>query len=132
MAFLILDTDVASFCFKGDNRSRLYQPHLAGNVLVLSFMTVAELRYWAKVRRWGVARRAKMEEFLKKFLVYPYDDALCTMWAELIHEARFKGRQIDCADAWIAATAVLYGIPLVTHNASDFNDLDALVVISET
>ena len=95
-------------------------------------MTVAELRCWAKVRSWGVTRRAKMEEFLKEFLIHPYDDALCTMWAELTHQARLKGMRINCADAWVAATAVLHRIPLVTHNASDFNYLDALVVISET
>jgi len=27
------------------------------------------------------------------------------------------GRPIECGDAWIAATAIRYGLPLLTHNA---------------
>lgn len=38
---------------------------------------------------------------------------------------------ISAADAWIAATALLYGVPLVTHNRKDFEGIDGLVVISE-
>jgi predicted nucleic acid-binding protein len=41
-----------------------------------------------------------------------------------------KGRPIQVADAWIAATALLYGIPLVTHNPADFAGVDGLRLIT--
>jgi peptidase E len=59
-----------------------------------------------------------MEEYLRNFIVYPFDRALCLKWAEVSDCARRNGRPIQCADAWIAATAVLHRIPLVTHNDS--------------
>ncbi|HKQ76312.1 MAG TPA: hypothetical protein VJ810_21640 [Blastocatellia bacterium] len=35
------------------------------------------------------------------------------------------------AVAWIAATALLYGLELVTHNATDFDNLPGLTIITE-
>ena len=36
------------------------------------------------------------------------------------------GRPIGCPDAWVAAVA-LYGVPLVTHNKSDYLGVANLV-----
>src|SRR6266511_777026 len=131
MASVVVDTAVVSFLFKRDSRAEWYRPHLSGKLLVLSFMTVAELDRWALERNWGRARRARMEESLQNFIVYPFDRALCLKWAEVSDRARRIGRRIECADAWIAATAVLHNITLVTHNASDYAGVDGLTVISE-
>jgi len=40
------------------------------------------------------------------------------------------GRRIECADAWIAATALLYGAPLLTHNRSHSLGVPGLSLIS--
>lgn len=45
--------------------------------------------------------------------------------------ARRAGRPIQTADAWIAATALLYGATLVTHNAADFAGVPGLLVVAE-
>ena len=94
-------------------------------------MTVAELDRWALQRNWGEARRATMEERLRQFVLPPVDRDLCHKWAEVTEGARRNGFNISCADAWVAATAVAYNIPLVTHNAADFRGIDNLIVISE-
>ncbi len=39
---------------------------------------------------------------------------------------------METADAWIAATALLYGAPLVTHNRSDYLGVPELTIISES
>ena len=39
----IVDTDVVSMLFKGDTRAQRYRAHLAGRLLGVSFMTLAEL-----------------------------------------------------------------------------------------
>jgi predicted nucleic acid-binding protein len=127
----VVDTDVVSFAFKGDSRAAAYQPHLDGRLLVISFMTLAELDQWALVHNWGQRRRAALEAHLASFTVFPYDRDLCRWWAAVSAEARRAGRPIQCADAWIAATALLYGVPLVTHNPNDYAGVSSLALISE-
>lgn len=94
-------------------------------------MTVAELDRWSLQRNWGEDRRNKMEEHLRNFVTYPFDRALCRQWAYVIDGERRKGRIISIPDAWIAATALLYNIPLVTHNYDDFTNVEGLGLISE-
>jgi len=132
VAAVVVDTDVVSFLFKRDARAESYRRHLDGKLSVISFMTVAELYRWSLDRRWGSTRCAAMEEHLHNFVVYPFHRGLCRKWAEASHSAKLKGRRINCADAWVAATALLHGIPLVTHNRTHFAGVDNLVVISES
>jgi predicted nucleic acid-binding protein len=42
-----------------------------------------------------------------------------------------QGRVIGTADAWIAATALLNNVPLVSHNRRDFEKVTGLKLISE-
>jgi predicted nucleic acid-binding protein len=44
--------------------------------------------------------------------------------------AQLCGRRIDCADAWVAATALLCGAPLITHNRNDYLGVPGLSLIS--
>ena len=127
----LVDTDVVSFLLKRDSRAALYRPHLADRLLVISFMTLAELDRWALERNWSEARRARMEEQLRQYVIYPSDRALCRTWAEVMHMARRRGRPIQTADAWIAATALLHGLPLVSHNRKDFAGVAGLTLIAE-
>jgi len=128
----VLDTDVVSFLFKGDDRAELYRPHLIGKLLVISFMTLAELDRWALARNWGEARRARMEQHLRNFVVYPFHRDLCIKWAEVTVQRNRIGRPISCADAWIGATALFQDIPLISHNGSHFQDIEGLKVITIT
>jgi predicted nucleic acid-binding protein len=101
----------------------LYKPHLEGDTLsAINFMTSAELEQWAVFRRSGPAKRDELISFAKEeFVTIDSNEALCAMWAEVRGQANRVGRQIDVADAWIAATALLYNAELVTHNAGHFD-----------
>jgi tRNA(fMet)-specific endonuclease VapC len=127
---VVVDTDVVSYLFKGDTRAHLYHAHLAGRLQVVSFMTVAELDAWAELHRWGATRRDRMEQLLSTFLIFFPDRRLCRLWAGVSTAARRAGRPIGAADAWIAATALLYGVPLVTHNPDDFASVPGLIVLT--
>ena len=61
-----------------------------------------------------------MERYLRGVEVHHSDRAACRNWAEVTRRAARRGRPILCADAWIAATALTLGVPLVTHNAADY------------
>ena len=130
MNSVVVDTDVASFLFKNHPIAALYDADLIGHTLVISFMTLAELDRWAIQSKWGAARRNWLRLYLDPFVVLPYSRALCTRWAEVTVDARASGHRIECADAWIAATALLYGLPLVTHNRNDYLGVPALSLIS--
>jgi tRNA(fMet)-specific endonuclease VapC len=129
---VVVDTDVLSFIFKEDSRGDLYLPHLNSKLVVISFMTLAETDRWALERNWGRTKRRQMEEFLKQFVVSPFNRDLCLNWARAMHSARQNGRPIQTADGWVAATALLHGIPLVTHNLKHLLGVDGLQVVSES
>jgi predicted nucleic acid-binding protein len=133
MRVVLVDTDVVSFLFKGDTRGDLYKAHIQGDALpAISFMTLAELEQWAILHNWGPAKRDELSAFVKDgFVTIDSNDALCRMWAEVRGQVRRDGRHIEVADAWIAATALLYGAPLLTHNGADFVTVEGLDVISE-
>jgi predicted nucleic acid-binding protein len=128
---LVVDTDVVSFVFKRDTRGTLYKPHLAGKLMIVSFTTVAELYQWARLYDWGKAKRGKLGQYLQGFVVIHSSDDLCLKWADVRSEATKQGRPIDTADAWIAATALLHNVPLVTHNRKHYGAVAGLTIISQ-
>jgi tRNA(fMet)-specific endonuclease VapC len=132
MAVRIVDTDVWSYLYKGRDEAKLYEPHLFGNVLVISFQTQAELLRGALAANWGVQRRQHLESRLNKYMVEPSSYDLSVRWAEAMNSARRNGRPIAAADAWVAATALHLGVPLITHNRNDFVGVDRLTIISES
>jgi len=131
MAILIIDTDVWSYLYKGRKEAKLYEPHLQGNILVISFQTQAELLRWARTAAWGERQRQNLKLRLQNYVIEHSSDALSVRWAEAMESARHNGRPISAADAWIAATALHLSVPLVTHNRSHFIGVDGLNVISE-
>jgi tRNA(fMet)-specific endonuclease VapC len=131
MPTVVVDTNVLSYLHKRHENAKLYRPHLEGNLKVISFMTVAELYRWAVERGWGDRRKAELDERLKDYVIYSVNRPLCLQWATITAGASSNGTPIDANDAWIAATALLHGFPLVTHNRKDFECVSGLKVVSE-
>lgn len=67
----VVDTDVVSMLFKGDSGALGYRSHIAGRLLGISFMTLAELERWSLERSWGAARTAELKRHLKNYTVLP-------------------------------------------------------------
>src|SRR5258708_33555132 len=130
-ARLVVDTDVASFIFKWHPESApRYVDIVRGCELIVSFMTVAEMRQGALDASWGPRKCAVLEAYLADFSVLHSDSLLCSTWAAVRNESTQKGRPIISADAWIAATALVLAAPLVTNNLKDYRHLDKLQIIS--
>ncbi len=122
----IVDTEP----FKGDTRALAYRPPIAGRLLGISFMTLAKLDRWSLERAWGQGRKLELAQRLTRYAVLPVSRELCTKWAEVAFAARRKGRPIQTADAWIAASALHYHVPLITNNRDDYSLVDGLALLS--
>ncbi len=128
----IVDTDVFSYLYKRDSRAVLYYRYLADETKFISFMTLAELRTWTLQNDWGERKKRQLENFIaENYGVIYADDNLCKTWAKIRSDARKNGNPIKTADAWVASVAVLFDIPLVTHNRRHFENVENLKIISE-
>ncbi len=126
MDTILLDTNIVSFIFKGDSRIIPYEPFLKGKRFAISFMTVAELFQWAAVRKWGIQKINQLETYLHNYAVLPVDTESCRLWGQIRADCQTVGRPISPQDAWIAATALRFDLPLVTHNAADFEPVKGI------
>ena len=119
MSTVLLDTTVASLVHpkKSDDALRAkYEGDMKGQILALSFQSVAELWSWAEENNWGTTLRHGLEVFLQEFLIIPYDSELAKTWARLSTHCKRIGRRLEAGDAWIAASAAHYNLMLLTHD----------------
>jgi len=128
---VFLDTNIISYLFNRDTRAALYRPHLENRIVYLSFMTVAEMYFGADRARWGQARRHRLNMFLRGDPVVQSTPEICVLWGQITATCEHQGRRIPAADAWIAACALRFDAPLVTHNRKDFEAVPDLQIISE-
>jgi tRNA(fMet)-specific endonuclease VapC len=130
-ARLVVDTDVASFIFKWHPVfAPRYVSMFASAELIVSFMTLAEMRQGALAANWGSRKCDLLEAYLADFSVLNSDNLLCSTWAQVRNESARKGRPMSPADAWIAASALVLSAPLVTNNAKDYHHLSGLQLVS--
>lgn len=128
---VILDTCIVSYLMRGGREAEAYVPHVEGRLLAICFVTVGELDYGAEKSRWGERKRRELETTLRNFVVIPYDHDIARAYGRLVAERQRNGAPIAPNDAWIAACTLRHGIPLITHNAKDFQGIADLQVITE-
>ena len=128
---VVVDTNIISYIMKETKEAALYMPHVQGKSLWIAFITVGELYYGAENDKWGDRKRQQLETTLRNFRVIPYDYEIARCYGRLVVERKRNGRPIDPNDAWIAACTVRHGVPLITHNAKDFDGISGLKIITE-
>jgi len=96
-----------------------YRSVVADRSVLVSFVTITEMRYGALRARWGDFRRRALERDLAQFVVVQPDDDLIRRGAKLRadceHNGHGLGQKIHEADRWIAATALR--LDLVSEDA---------------
>ena len=122
MGFIVLDTDVASDLFAGQ-QSPVVSQHLVGNTPCVTFATVGELLAWPEVGRWTLRRRHALAGWLDAAVVQlPYDRDTARTWGRIQGRAMARGRRRPQNDTWIAAVCLVRELPLLTQNQTDFAD----------
>lgn len=127
---VVVDTDVLSFLFKNHALAPAYSTLLAGRSLSISLISVGEIEYGMNVKNWGGARRELMHRFLANFTLLLPNSETAVLWARIRNDCEKKGRRIEFADAWIAASAVQLNLSLATHNAGDYAAVDTLTILT--
>lgn len=72
----VVDTDVSSYIFNWHSLAPTYVDALRGGELILSFMSIAELRMGAIAAGWGPRRRTMLEQFMQGFQILYADNNL--------------------------------------------------------
>jgi tRNA(fMet)-specific endonuclease VapC len=127
---VLLDTNVASFIAERSIESERYERLIRGRSKCLSIISVGELRFGAVKDDWGTVRRSVLESFVAGATIVHVSDEIAAMVAVVMSRRRREGRRMEWNDAWIAATALAYQLPLVTHDR-DFLGIAGLEVITE-
>jgi tRNA(fMet)-specific endonuclease VapC len=124
----ILDTDVFSLLLKQNPTADSYRQLVSGFECSISFATVGEVYDGVFRSQWPDARRKTHLAALDGYFVIHSGSAICETWGWI--RSQRKSRPIAMNDAWIAATALVYGLPLITHNVRDYNDIPKLKVLT--
>jgi len=128
---IILDTNIVSYLMKGAREAGLYRRHTEGRLLAVAFITVGEMYFGAEKNNWGEKRRKELETVLRNYVVIPYDHQIARCYGRVLVGREKQGKPVEPNDAWIAACAVRHNVPLVTHNAKHFKNIQGLQVITE-
>ena len=127
MSFL-LDTNVVSEWVKPrpDPGVVAWLADVDEDRVFISVITLAELRHGIE-RMGDGARRRRLDEWLRYELperfegrVLFIDDAVADAWGLLVADRETAGRRIGPMDAFIAATAQVHELSVVTRNTADF------------
>lgn len=128
---IVVDTDALSFIVRP--RGRPPAPEAvadivlaaAGRKLFCSRMTIGEIQFGAYKAKWNPART---NEYLgrveQQFGVVELEPEVVDIWAQ-VRAARVR-ETISPQDAFVAATAIFLGLPLLTNNGSNFGKLKDL------
>lgn len=96
----------------------------------VSVVTIGELRAGVLRARSAEERDARLSTLLaaRELAPIPVDEDVAHAWAKLRVDLADAGRRMPANDAWIAATAVTHGVPIITQDA-DYDDVPGLTAI---
>jgi predicted nucleic acid-binding protein len=103
------------------------------DLVFLSVVSLAEVRYGIERLAHG-NRRRQLHEWLERELplrfegrILPVDAGIADAWGKIVSRSEAAGRPMAAMDAFLAATADVHRLTLVTRNVSDFSLLITVV-----
>jgi toxin FitB len=101
--------------------------------IFISVISLAELHYGAERLAPG-RRRSQLERWLRDELplrfesrILPVDNLVAEAWGRMVARSEAAGRPMGAMDAFLAATAEIHCLTLVTRNIKDFPLLEAVL-----
>jgi predicted nucleic acid-binding protein len=122
----LLDTSV----FIADEQGRALAAAGLPDEAAISVVSLAELElgvHLASSEAMRGRRLRTLRAIQSTYVALPVDEGVASAFAELVADARTRGRRPKVQDTWIAATARAHGIAVYSQDA-DFDDLAVDVV----
>jgi predicted nucleic acid-binding protein len=111
---VLLDTNVVSVFLKTsevhEESRRKIEEALTGKIALISFVTVAEMFYWAERHNWSEKKRASLDERLRAYGILDPTRSTSDIWAKTKRACEKLGRPRQPHDLWIAAAAIEHGL----------------------
>ena len=111
---VVADSNIVSYIARRSPIAEYYLPHLEHRQVVISFQTWEEALFGAYLAGWGERRVDALKQQMSQYQVHWPDLELVDLCARLRVNRRAAGRQIQMADAWVAATAMYLDCPLAS------------------
>ncbi len=138
---VVIDTDVYSALYTDPERAgrrglpvTAWLEALAGDRVLISFQTRAEVLAGLRAGSWGDNRRQTALEKLDAAPTIPADRDVIDSYAELTSLCRRAGHalhdKIHTADRWVAACAIAKGLPLLSGDGI-YRDAPSLLLLME-
>jgi tRNA(fMet)-specific endonuclease VapC len=126
MSFL-LDTDICSAQLRG--RRKLFSKFVQhSGQLHVSAVAAGELYSWVLQSKAPPGRLQLLQRFLRDVTLLPIDHEVAHRFGVLRAGLLDRGQPRMSTDLFIAATALVHGLTLVTHNARHFKNVPGLAV----
>jgi tRNA(fMet)-specific endonuclease VapC len=127
---LILDTN---FVIAAEREARRGAPGAvdrflashAGETFAITFTVVGELACGQ-----SAAARRDWQQLCRPYPVLPWSLEVSWQYGEIFRQLQPKGMLIGTNDLWIAATALVHGMGVVTNNVDEFRRVTGLTVVS--
>lgn len=127
---LLLDTDTAIEVLRGNPKATAAYSALPMEAsAAVSSITAAELYYGAARSSNPPLQTGEVSHFLQGLEVIPVDEAVAARFGTLKAGLRATGQVVADFDLLIAATALVHGRDLVTHNTRHFARIIGLTLL---
>ncbi len=137
----ILDTNILLYYIRNNEITQRLEDKLqllnGDNNLVLSVVSVGEIRAIARQNKWGNKKNERLTRLLNKFLISEIKiESIIEKYAEIstfsqgkheVYKLNDTSRNMGKNDLWIAATASVFNLQLLTTD-NDFNHLKDIFI----
>jgi tRNA(fMet)-specific endonuclease VapC len=108
----------------GTGRAKAFLEKHVGEQFVMPFTVAGELACGR-----SAADKQTWKQLCRPFALLPWTSDVLWQYGELYRHLQSGGRLIGTNDLWIAATALVHDMPLVTNNVDEFKRVPGLVVL---
>ncbi|HEX7260913.1 MAG TPA: type II toxin-antitoxin system VapC family toxin [Luteolibacter sp.] len=108
----------------GSGRTRVFLEKHAEESFFMPFVVAGELACGQ-----SAADKRMWKRLCKPFALLPWTPDILWQYGELYRHLKSCGNLIGTNDLWIAATALVHGMPLVTNNADEYRRVPGLEVL---
>ncbi len=126
---LILDTNFIIVAERAASRGKMdmidrFFASRAAESFYITFTVAGELACGQ-----SASPKRDWERLCKPYAILPWTSDISWQYGEIYRALAAKGQLIGANDMWIAATALVHGIGIVTNNVDEFSRVPGLTVV---